>query len=208
MIDYYLPSDARGPVALEIHSGTTLVRRFSSDDKPDVIDEKDVNVPMYWARPPQMLSASKGMHRFVWDLRYPAPGVVDHDFPISAIYRDTPYEPLGIFAVPGAYTVTLTVNGRTSTQPLTIKMDPRASITPIGLQRQFSMAKTLVDAMNSTFAALQTAPSDSDRARDLSALNSDLAAALDVIEGADRAPTMQAVRAVAALQRRVAALVH
>ena len=208
MIDYFLAADASGPVTLEIFRGTALVRRFSSSDKADVVAEKDVNVPMYWARPPQIVAATKGMHRFVWDLRYPAPAAVEHDFPISAIYRDTPYEPLGIFAVPGAYTVKLTVNGETTTQPLTIKMDPRAAITPVGLQQQFSLAASLVDAMNKTYSSLQTAEKNSDRARDLAALNTDLAAALDVIEGADRAPTTQAVRAVAALRRRVAALVR
>ena len=38
------------------------------------------------------------------------------------------------------------------------------------------------------------------------ALNVDLATAFDVIEGADRAPTSQAVNAVSALQRRLAAM--
>jgi hypothetical protein len=212
IIDYYLAADAGGPVTLEIYagpsSGARLVRRFSSDDKPDVINEKDVNVPMYWARPPQTLSTSKGMHRFVWDLRYPPPDAVEHDFPISAIYRDTPREPLGVFALPGVYSVKLTVNGRTETQPLTITMDPRASVAAIGLQQQFTLATRIVGAMNKSFAALQSAARDSDRARELSALNADLASALDVVEGADRAPTVQASRSVAALERRLATLIQ
>ena len=100
IIDYYLARDAA--VTLDIATaGGTLVRHYSSSEQPGAIDEKEINVPMYWARPPQMLSAAKGMHRFVWDLRYAAPGADQRDFPISAIYGDTPLEPLGVFALPG-----------------------------------------------------------------------------------------------------------
>ena len=41
---------------------------------------------------------------------------------------------------------------------------------------------------------------------DLIALNTDLATAYDVVEGADRAPTTQAVKAVTHLEQRVKAL--
>src|SRR5262249_32953476 len=135
-----------------------LVRRYSSDDKPEPYDEKSFNVPMYWARQPRTLPATRGMHRFVWDLRYPRPGAVSRDFPISAIYRDTPLEPLGVLALPGTYTVTLTVDGRTSTQPLTLKMDPRATITTLGLSQQFSLATKIADLMNRTYAAIGHQP--------------------------------------------------
>ena len=40
----------------------------------------------------------------------------------------------------------------------------------------------------------------------LTALNNDLATAYDVVEGADRAPTTQAVTAVARLEQRLKAL--
>jgi hypothetical protein len=151
------------------------------------------------------------MHRFVWDLRYPAPGAVERDFPISAIYKDTPLEPLGVFAVPGAYTVKLTVNGTTYTQALTLKMDPRAKITPLGLAQQFRLALRIAEMMNRSYAALLSpvagrqlpgAPT-SDA---LKVLNADLATAYDAVEGSDRAPTTQAVKAVAALEQRLAKL--
>jgi hypothetical protein len=41
---------------------------------------------------------------------------------------------------------------------------------------------------------------------DLTSLNHDLATAYDVVEGADRAPTTQAIAAVAHLERRMDAL--
>jgi len=200
-------------VTLEILTASgTLVRRFSSADHAETIDEKSFNVPMYWVRPPQLLSASAGMHRFVWDLRYPAPGAVQRDFPISAVPHDTPLEPLGVLAVPGTYLVKLTAGGRTLTQPLTLKMDPRATITPLGLTQQFTLGTKLAEMMNKTFAALSaiSAP-DPQSVRpnpyaDLVSLNTDLATAYDVVEGADRAPTTQAFKAVAHLEQRVNAL--
>ena len=195
-IDYWLPADASGPVTLEIltRAGAS-VRRYSSADAPPPYDEKAFNVPMYWARPPRALLAAKGMHRFVWDLRYPSPGAVQRDFPISAIPHDTPLEPLGVLAVPGVYTVRLTVNGRTLTETLALKMDPRASITAAGLARQFTLATKIADLMNRTYAAARTPEID--------ALNADLATAYDAVEGADRVPTVQAAKTAAALDARV-----
>ncbi len=60
VIDYYLQSAATGPVTLEIkdNAGKT-VRKYSSADKPDPIDPM-LNIPAYWVRPPQVLSASAG----------------------------------------------------------------------------------------------------------------------------------------------------
>jgi photosystem II stability/assembly factor-like uncharacterized protein len=229
MIDYYLAADARGPVTLEFlraaannPASNRLVRRYSSDDKPEPYDEASINVPMHWARPLVTLSAAKGMHRFVWDLRYPRPGAVQRDFPISAIHHDTPLEPLGVLVVPGTYTVKLTVAGETFTQPLTVKMDPRAAITPLGLSQQFALAAKIVDLMNRTYAALghpaqdrdaSPSPAGSERRnaaadKDLEAVNADLATAYDVVEGADRAPTTQGARAVATLEQRARRLLN
>lgn len=191
MIDYYLEADAAGPVTLEILSGERLVRRYSSEDRPEPVNEQEITVPIYWVRPPRALPRTKGLHRFVWDLRYPAPDAFQHDYPISAIYHDTPREPQGVLAVPGAYTVKLTVGGRTLTQPLTLKMDPRASISPIGLQQQFRLGTKIAQLMQRTFEAK------------LTDLNNDLATTLDVVQGADRAPTAQAVKAVVDLERKV-----
>jgi photosystem II stability/assembly factor-like uncharacterized protein len=207
IIDYYLGADVDASLDITTAAGT-LVRHYSSRDQPAPIDEKEINVPIYWARPPQILSGGKGMHRFVWDLRYPAPGAVQRDFPISAIAGDTPLEPLGVLALPGAYVVKLSAGGRTFTQPLSVKMDPRASITPLGLTRQFTLAKSIASMMDRTHAAIGGA-SASNRPKlreDLTSLNHDLATAYDVVEGADRAPTTQAIAAVAHLERRMDAL--
>jgi photosystem II stability/assembly factor-like uncharacterized protein len=135
---YNLPARAK-EVTLEIlNDKNEVVRRYASTDKPSVVNERELNVPTYWVRPPQALSADAGAHRFVWDMHY-TPLAEPRNYPISAIFGDTPAEPLGPAAHPGAYTVRLTVDGQSQTQPLTIKMDPRVPATPAELAQQFDL---------------------------------------------------------------------
>ncbi|HVS74271.1 MAG TPA: hypothetical protein VHE23_02505, partial [Candidatus Acidoferrales bacterium] len=115
IVDYYLRNSSAEPVTLEILDARGgLVRRYSSADKPEPMEKtaKEHPIPMYWVRPEKILSAEAGMHRFVWDLHYAPPDALEYEFPISAIYRDTPKYPLGAWALPGQYTVKLTVGGK------------------------------------------------------------------------------------------------
>ena len=158
MIDYWLKDAASAPVIIEItdESGN-LVRRFSSADKPAPVNEKDFNLPMYWVRPPRTLSAAAGMHRFVWDLTYPAPDVLTRDYPISAIYHDTPLYPLGATVLPGKYTVSFSNSGgkMVAKQPLEIRMDPRVKTSPEDLRRQFELDRKIADALHRDYEAVQ-----------------------------------------------------
>jgi hypothetical protein len=142
-------------VTLEVFdSSGKSVRRFSSDDKPAAVDEKELNVPTYWIRPERTLSREPGMHRFAWDLHYPPPDALDHEYPISAIYRDTPRYPLGPAVVPGVYAVKLTANGKSYDQRLTIQMDPRVKTSQKDLIAQVTLETGITDAMHSDFVAL------------------------------------------------------
>jgi photosystem II stability/assembly factor-like uncharacterized protein len=141
IIDYYLKEMAKAPVTLEIlDSDKKLIRRFSSDDKPEPVVEKDLDIPTYWIRPAGILSAEAGVHRFVWDLHYPPPEGVGRSYPLSAIVHDTPSEPRGPWVMPGQYTVKLTVGRKTYTQLLTVKMDPRATTPLEWLKKQFMLS--------------------------------------------------------------------
>src|SRR5262249_47262018 len=134
-----------------------LVRRYSSADKPEPVDEKALAIPTYWIRPPQTLSAAAGSHRFVWDLHYPPPKGTRRSYPISAIYRDTPSEPLGPAVLPGRYTVKLTVAGKIFTQPLTVKMDPRVKTPPEGLAQQFELSMQCYEGAEQARTTLEQA---------------------------------------------------
>ncbi len=140
-LDYYLKDEATGPVTLEIlDNAGKVVRRYSSADKPEPVDEKTLTVPTYWLRPPQVVSAAAGAHRFIWDLHYPPPAGARRSYPMTAVFRNTPTEPHGPWVLPGEYTVQLTVGGVTKEQPLTVKMDPRVKTLAEGLKQQFNLS--------------------------------------------------------------------
>jgi hypothetical protein len=88
-------------VTLEFLDATgTVIKAFSS---------KDRNGP----------SGNAGLHRFVWDMRYPdAHGVEGGTFLAGGNLR-------GPVAVPGAYQVRLKAGGHTAVKPLRIVSDPR-----------------------------------------------------------------------------------
>ena len=152
IINYFLDGDPTTPITLEIYdSKNQLVRRFSSDDKLAPINPDDYPVTPYWFRPPQVLTAKAGVQRFVWDLKYAPPLAFGHGLPISAIYRDTPLEPLGPSVLPGAYTVKLTVNGKSLTQPLTVKLDPRVQTSAADLTQQFNLSLDAYRGMQTTY---------------------------------------------------------
>jgi photosystem II stability/assembly factor-like uncharacterized protein len=141
VIDYKLKAAADGAVTLEIlDAAGKLVRRFASSDKPEEVDPKALVIAPEWVRPARILPTAAGAHRFVWDLHYPPPAGLPRNYPISAVYRDTPSEPLGPFVLPGTYSVRLTVGGKTFTEPLVVKMDPRVTTPAIGLEQQFKLS--------------------------------------------------------------------
>jgi photosystem II stability/assembly factor-like uncharacterized protein len=122
-IDYYLQTDASGPVVLEVlDAAGDLVRRYSSEDRPTPVNPDTLNIPTFWRPTPESLSSAAGMHRWIWDL------------------RPTPPAPTGTggggggggggfgsraTVLPGKYSVRLTVGGQSYTQPLVVKPDPR-----------------------------------------------------------------------------------
>jgi photosystem II stability/assembly factor-like uncharacterized protein len=161
ILDYYLPR-ASSPVTLEILDARgQLVRKFSSTDKPEVTEEelKKQLIPLYWLRPFQALSAEAGMHRWVWDLHYPAPDSTRHEYPISAIPGDTPRIPLGPTALPGTYTARLTADGKNFTASFVLKMDPRVKTSTAGLERKFQLETHLATLLSQTSQAVQQAGS-------------------------------------------------
>lgn len=138
IIDYYLGKQASGEVTLEILDGKgAMIRRFSSKDTLYTIPE--VNIPLYWIRPQQILSAAAGAHRFIWDLHY-QPLNVPPVYPIAAIYANTAPEYTSPWVLPGTYQVKLTANGEQYTQLLTVKMDPRVKASGKTLQQQHDIS--------------------------------------------------------------------
>jgi hypothetical protein len=141
MIDYFLSKDATGAVTIDIKNGKgQLVRKYSSADKAVEPNPNRLRIPNYWIRLPQSLSTKPGMHRFLWDMHYaPIPGV-EPEFPIAATYRNTAPQATSPWVVPGNYTVTLSVGGKTLTQNMIVAMDPRVQASAAELQEQFDVS--------------------------------------------------------------------
>ena len=231
IINYALAAAASGPVTLEILDAGKPVRRYSSADRAENPTEATAPVPLYWYRAPQTLSGSPGMHRFLWDMHYqpiPGGGGGRGGLPIAAVPHDTVPVPSGPWAPPGQYTVKLTVDGKSYTQPLILKMDPRVATTAIGLAHQFTLSKQLYDGiidaqkmledlramkahadatMLAKLSALEGQPSGRGAAADgpdtFNSVVGSMNQLMGLLQGADVTPTTQLVTAV---RQRLAAL--
>ncbi|HEV7507026.1 MAG TPA: hypothetical protein VGS07_19210 [Thermoanaerobaculia bacterium] len=167
-IDYWLAAAPKGPVTLEIvDGGGQMVRRFRSDETPVRPEARQYFVDA-WLQPPAALPARAGHNRFVWDLRYPRPRVLEYDFSIAAVPgTDTHEVPQGMFVLPGQYEVRLTVDGRTSSQPLTVAMDPRVQTSTADLLAQRELYGKVSQALESATDAQEELQAVTDRLKKL-----------------------------------------
>ena len=146
IVDYYLKTAASGPISLEIAGADGKpVRRYTSTDEVFKPDPATINLPLYWFRPPMMLSTAAGMHRFTWDLHYqPLDGVNrigGANLPISAVPYNTVPAPSTPWVNPGTFTVKLTVDGKSYTQQMRVKQDPRVKTPAVAMQTVYSVSK-------------------------------------------------------------------
>ncbi|HTJ47056.1 MAG TPA: exo-alpha-sialidase [Kofleriaceae bacterium] len=158
VFDYWLAKEPKGDVTIEIFDASgALVRKLSS-----AAPNRGPDQPPEWVdlvRTPDQLDKHMGMNRFAWDLRWSEPTQIP-----GAFYQGLP--PWGAFALPGKYTVKLTVDGKSQTQPLELVNDPRSKASDADLRASFELSvKTLalidrvhvaVDQIRSTRAQLDT----------------------------------------------------
>jgi hypothetical protein len=107
------------------------------------------------------------MHRFTWDMHYdPLPGSsgARGSFGAEGAVPHRTYPVVrSPWVAPGVYTVRLTANGQTLSQPIAVKMDPRVKITPEVQQiftwttRMENYARTAATALQEAQAMLATA---------------------------------------------------
>jgi photosystem II stability/assembly factor-like uncharacterized protein len=210
MIDYYLPKNTTGEVTLEIFdSANRLVRKLSSNDKP--YEVPDLNIPLYWLRPQQILSNQAGSQRFVWDLHY-KPLDLPPTFPISATYQNTAPDATSPWVMTGNYTAKLTANGQTYLQPLTVKIDPRVKTTTDKLKQIHDLSVPCYEGRQQARRLL--AESEAlrrvsryteegmkkvmDREAALKKTDATFATLLNILESTDMPPTTQTIAAVKA----------
>jgi photosystem II stability/assembly factor-like uncharacterized protein len=177
IVDYYLPS-AASEVKLEfLNAAGKVIRSYSSTTpvmNPDpAVDPvaynkvcqqnpqaPDCSLPLYWPAPQQILKTSAGMHRFTWDMHYDPIGSGGGGRGGGGANGAVPHRTYpGVNApwvAPGTYSVRLTANGQTLTQPIVVKMDPRVKITP-EVQQIFTWTTKIEDDARSSAAAYKEA---------------------------------------------------
>jgi len=180
IIDYYLASPS-SLVTLDIlDAANNVVRSYSSKDV--ATQPKDTgNVPSYWIRPTRTLAATAGMHRFVWDLHYTPLPRMEPNYPIAAIPFDTAPSPTSPWVLPGTYTVRITADGKTATQPLVVQMDPRVKTSRADLEQQFALSMKVYEKLKTSPAEETAAP---------------LRRLLSILQTGDMAPAKQVIDAV------------
>jgi photosystem II stability/assembly factor-like uncharacterized protein len=180
IIDYYLATAATGTVTLDIlDTHGAIVRSYSSDDPvrhPDPArdsaaynrlcqhtpDAADCALPLYWPAPPLVVSTDAGMHRVSWDLRY-APIGADGGRPggggsdVGAVPHRTGAAVDAPWAPPGVYTIRLTVGGKSYSQPLTLRLDPRVKTAAAGLVQLATLTRRMYDGASAAHWAYATA---------------------------------------------------
>ncbi|HYX69481.1 MAG TPA: hypothetical protein VE825_10135, partial [Terriglobales bacterium] len=131
VFDYFLKEAPKDAVTLEIFdSQGKLVRKYASK-----AEKKTEEQPPEWpdqTKPPELIPAEAGMNRFAWDQHYQDPVQVP-----GAFYAGNP--PQGPRILPGTYQVKLTVAGKSTTQPLEIKLDPRVKVSQADLEKQLEL---------------------------------------------------------------------
>ena len=98
---------------------------------------------------PARVPNKAGLNRFVWDLRYPEAS----GFKNLIMWAGGTRGPL---AVPGEYSVRMTVNGQTQTREFTLVKDPRVSTTQQDFDEQFALLVKINDKLSAANDAVKT----------------------------------------------------
>ena len=181
IIDYYLGANA-GTAKLEIiDAAGKVIRTYSSSDTipgPDPALNPDeynricqhntsaphCSVPLYWSAPNIVLSSHAGMHRFSWDMHYqPIEGTGTSESATGAVPHRTYFAATTPWAPPGSYTVRLTVDGKTFTQPLRVVLDPRVKTSSAAIAQVSSLSREMYEGAVALRAAYLDARKMSDR---------------------------------------------
>jgi photosystem II stability/assembly factor-like uncharacterized protein len=219
IIDYYFKENASNTVSLEFFDAMgKSVRRFNSEDKP--YELPDLNIPLYWIRPQQILSAAAGSHRFVWDLHY-APLNLPPSYPISAVYQNTAPDATSPWVMPGMYTVKLTVNDKVYTQSFQIKMDPRVKTSLADLKAQHDLSLACYEARKKLLAEIENMQDMRKRIRmteeamkdfnakdnELKKTQAGLASVHNILQDSDAKPTSQVLKSAQELINKAKLLI-
>ena len=150
VVYYWLKNKPSSEVTLEfMDEGGKLIKKYSSKPvKPEhaepgmASEEEDEEMPRGGSKN-TVAPAEQGLNRFEWDLRYSDATV----FPGMILWAGSTRGPA---VVPGKYQIRLTVDGKTQTQPLEVRKDPRVPTTPEQYNAQLEMGLQMRDKLSRT----------------------------------------------------------
>jgi len=135
-------------VTVEILDSSGKVVRTFPPKQPTLSEAQSEEAAEGFSRQPQPNpTGNAGLNRFVWNLRYEDSTKV----PNAILWGGSNSGPI---AVPGNYQVRLTVRGKSYTQPLEVKANPRLQIAQADLQKQFDLLLQIRDQVNKVDEAI------------------------------------------------------
>jgi photosystem II stability/assembly factor-like uncharacterized protein len=157
ILDYYFRTAPEGEVTLEILDAKGQpVQRYSTQQAAAGSGGRRGGggaIADIWIVEPQRFAAKAGMNRFLWDLHYGAADAGESGGGGGGFGGPA----RGPAVLPGAYQVRLTAAGHSYTQPLTVKLDPRSTATPLDLSKQFELSMNCSKATAQVAAASREA---------------------------------------------------
>jgi photosystem II stability/assembly factor-like uncharacterized protein len=167
LIDYALKAEPKGELTIDILDGQGVSIRHLSSAR----STKEVQPPEWPDQivPDDRIPAKAGMNRLVWDVRMNDPAQIP-----GAFYSGP--TPRGPLAPPGAYTVKLSVDGKTLTQPINVVVDPRMPGSAPAIQAKTELAlKVLadIDALHKAVNAVRKARGELAKVKDSAAAKHD-----------------------------------
>jgi photosystem II stability/assembly factor-like uncharacterized protein len=136
-VSVWLKNKPQGEVKLEVLDGRNrLVRTLSSTAREAWGASEDEEEPK------AAIKAEAGLQRVVWDLRWEGATLVKN---AKIDYGDPTEGPL---AVPGVYTLRLSVDGKQETSKLEVKPDPRVTLSQTELEANQAFALEVRDGIS------------------------------------------------------------
>jgi photosystem II stability/assembly factor-like uncharacterized protein len=185
VVDFWLGEEVSGEVEVEVLDASgTLVREFEGEldggggdaeaegeagaageedgvAGGDEVDEEEDGPEDPYLVDDESLEVERGMNRFVWDLRYPAPDVIE-GARFSLAYTG------GAWAPPGEYRIRVSTGAGSRTVTATVEPDPRKeAVTRADLEAQFDLTLQVRARLSQVHDAVREIRSIREQARGL-----------------------------------------
>lgn len=151
LLDLWLAEVPKAPLAVEILSGTTLLRRYSTV-KPDYSGDLKARQAAEQTDRERLkekpLALKPGLNRILWDMRILPPELAPR-----AVFDEGDRNPPRV--APGTYTVRVTCGGQVLTAELKVLANPALKVPDADLQAQFDLLKAIRDRLSENQAAVQ-----------------------------------------------------